>query len=80
MPEDPRQRELRYAIDAARAEGSLNELAGAAEYRRSQRAVTRGLVNATDRAHPLRFDENGLPIPQREANFVQRVARLLSPL
>ena len=75
MTDKAHQRELRYAVDAA-----LNELAGAAEYRRSQRAATRRSADAPDRAHPLEFDESGFPIPQRQPSFVQRVARLLNPL
>ena len=75
MTENVRDRELRHAIDAA-----LNEMAGAAEYRRSQRAATNGKPRPTERAHPREFDESGFPIPQRQPSFVQRVARLLNPL
>jgi hypothetical protein len=34
----------------------------------------------TDRAHPLEFDEGGFPVAQRNASFVERVARLRDPL
>ena len=75
MTENVREREMRQSIDAV-----LNQLAGAAEYRRSQRAVTNGRARPMDRAHPREFDESGFPIPQRQPSFVQRVARLLNPL
>ena len=73
MLENADQRELRTAVDAA-----LNELAGAAEYRRSQRAATRQ-SRTTDRGHRLEFDENGLPIPRHEPGLTRRVAKLLKP-
>ena len=75
MLENATQREVRIAVDAA-----LRELAGAAEYRRSQRAATRGSARTTVGAHALRFDENGLPIPHRNPGLVRRVAKLLNPL
>ena len=75
MPDSIQQREVRAAVDAA-----VRELAGAAEYQRSQRAALRGQARTANRDHPLRFDENGLPVPERTAGLVRRVANLLKPL
>ncbi len=50
---------------------------------RHRRKQTQGRSNgsgggAADRAHPLEFDEGGFPVSQRNASFVDRVARLLN--
>jgi hypothetical protein len=52
---------------------------GAERYRQRQRDVRRGRP-PTGGAHPLEYDENGFPLPQRNSSFIERVARLLNPL
>jgi hypothetical protein len=74
MTEQAWQRELRDAGEAA-----LSEEARAERYRRTQNGGSNGRPAATDRPHPLEFDESGFPIRQRNPSFVTRVARLLSP-
>ena len=74
MDENVRQRDVRYAVDAA-----LREMTGAAQYGRSQRAATSGRGSPGHGYHPREYDESGFPIPQEGPGFVQRVARLLSP-
>jgi hypothetical protein len=72
MAGEARRPELRDAMDAF-----LAEQAGYARYRRSQWEATRGARRPAGGPRPLEFDEGGFPIPQRQAGFADRVARLI---
>jgi hypothetical protein len=68
MGDQAQRRELERAVEAA-----LNETEGAGRYRLAQRDA-RGVE---ERAHPLEYDRNGFPAPQRVASFGVRVRRLI---
>jgi hypothetical protein len=73
MADQARRRELERAIEAA-----LVEVQGAERYRLAQREATNGRARAEERAHPLEYDRNGFPAPQRLASFGERVRRLIT--
>ena len=50
---------------------------GAERYRQRQREARRG-KDSTGAGHPLEYDDNGFPLPQRDSSFLERVARLLN--
>lgn len=58
---------------------SRNDQTAARRYHERQRQVRRGR-DPIGGPHPLEYDKNGFPIPQRNSGFVRRVARLLNPL
>jgi hypothetical protein len=65
MSDQARQRALDSALQAA-----LLEQVGALRYLEKQERARRG---AADRPHPLRFDESGFPIKQRNSTLAQRI-------
>ena len=69
MSDQARQRALDSALQTA-----LLEQAGALRYWQKQERARRG-AGAADRPHPLRFDESGFPIKQRNSTLVQRLTR-----
>jgi hypothetical protein len=73
MAGDVRRREMIRAVEAA-----LDEVKGAERYRLSQREIRRGRMTADERPHPLEYDENGFPAPQRVASFTSRIRRLIT--
>jgi hypothetical protein len=73
MTDPARRRRLERAIEAA-----LVEAKGAERYRLAQHEATNGRAGAVERAHPLEFDRNGFPAPQRLASFADRVRRLIT--
>jgi hypothetical protein len=74
MNDQARERKL-DRVEAARASQG-----GAARYERYQRDMRKGMPRGVDGPRPREFDTNGFPVAQRNASFVQRVARLLSPV
>jgi hypothetical protein len=62
------KRELERAVEAA-----LEETDGAGRLR----LVQNDAPDAAERAHPLEYDRNGFPSPQRVASFGERVRRLI---
>jgi hypothetical protein len=78
MADEARRRELSRAVEAA-----LDEMQGAERYRLAQREVRKGNSGNGEsgngeRPHPLEYDENGFPAPQRLASFGERIRRLIS--
>ena len=67
MSDQARQRALDSVLQAA-----LLEQVGALRYRQKQEQARRG---AADQPHPLRFDESGFPIKQRNSTLAQRLSR-----
>jgi hypothetical protein len=65
-------------IEADRRQ-ARNDEAAAERYHERQRQARRGR-NRAGGSHPLEYDANGFPVPQRNSSFVRRVARLLNPL
>jgi hypothetical protein len=72
MGNEARKRSLARAVEAA-----LNETDGAGRYRLSRSEASGMDVTAEERAHPLEYDRNGFPAPQRTASFGVRVRRLI---
>jgi hypothetical protein len=68
-----RTRELARAVEAA-----LLEVQGAERYAQAQRDRRDGRARSEERPHPLEFDRNGFPTPQRLGSFRARVRRLIS--
>ena len=75
MSEQVRERELSRSLHAF-----LSDEDGARRYRRMQQLARSGNAGGAERARPMQFDESGFPLAQRNSSFLQRVARLLSPL
>jgi hypothetical protein len=73
MAEEVRRRELFRAVEAA-----LDEAKGAERYRLSQREMRKGKADGDGRPHPLEYDSNGFPAPQRLAGFGERIRRLIA--
>ena len=74
MGDQTQERELGQSLRAA-----LSEQAGAARYEEYQQGIRRGTGRRSHGPHPREFDANGFPMPQRNASFLERVARLLNP-
>jgi hypothetical protein len=72
--EDRAQRRERVRV----VEAVLREQQGAERYWLNQREATNGKRAAEERAHPLEYDRNGFPTPQRIATFAVRVRRLIT--
>ena len=51
---------------------------GAELHEQLQRRARRGR-DPIVAGHPLEYDENGFPLPQRNSSFLERVTRLLNP-
>ena len=65
MSDEARQRALDSAVQTA-----LLEQVGALRYLQKQERARRG---PADRRLPLRFDESGFPIKQRDSSLAQRL-------
>ena len=65
--------------DQAR-ERKLGDQAGATRYEHYHWEIRRGSARRADGPHPREYDANGFPVPQRSTSFVERVARLLTPM
>jgi hypothetical protein len=72
MADQARRRALVRAVEAA-----LNETTSAGRYRPARRDERGFEAAAEERAHPLEYDRNGFPAPQRVASFGVRVRRLI---
>jgi hypothetical protein len=72
MADKARRRAVARAVEAA-----LNETNGARRYRPARRDERDFEGAAEERAHPLEYDRNGFPAPQRVASFGVRVRRLI---
>ena len=73
MRDQARRHDLARVIEAA-----LNEADGPERYRLAQRELRDVDPAVDERAHPLEFDRNGFPAPQRVASFGVRVRRLIT--
>ena len=73
MDDRAQRRERVRAVEAA-----VLEQKGAERYREAQRQATNGKRAAEERSHPLEYDRNGFPAPQRIASFAVRVRRLIT--
>jgi hypothetical protein len=73
MSERAQERTLGQSLRAA-----LSEQAGAARYEQYQQEIRGGARGRPDGPRPREFDENGFPLPQRNASFLERVTRLLN--
>jgi hypothetical protein len=51
---------------------------GVTRYEPYQSEIRRGSARRADGPHPREYDANGFPVPQHNASFVERVARLLN--
>jgi len=69
MSDQAHQRALDSVLQAA-----LLEQVGALRYWQKQEEARRG-ARAAGRPHPLRFDESGFPIKQRNSTLAQRLSR-----
>ncbi len=69
MSDPARQRAVDSALQAA-----LLEQVGALRYRHKQEQARRG-AGTVGQPHPLRFDESGFPIKQRNSTLAQRLSR-----
>jgi hypothetical protein len=65
--------------DQAR-ERKLGDQGSATLYEHYAWEITRGSARRADGPHPREYDANGFPVPQRNASFVERVARLRNAL
>ena len=72
MSDQARQRMLRDALKVALERATVER------YERRQRQARSGRAAARDAARPLKFDEGGFPVRQRNSTFLARVGRLLS--
>jgi hypothetical protein len=72
MADQARRRALARAVEAA-----LNEMNSAGRYRPARRDERDFEPDAEERPHPLEYDRNGFPAPQRVASFGVRVRRLI---
>jgi hypothetical protein len=73
MAQEVRRRELIRAVEAA-----LDDIQGAERYRLAQREVRKGRAGTDGRPHPLEYDSNGFPTPQRLGSFAERIRRLIT--
>jgi hypothetical protein len=73
MAHEARRRDLARAVEAALVEAKGNE-----RYQLAQREARNGKPGAEERAHPLEYDRNGFPAPQRLPSFRVRVRRLIT--
>ena len=73
MADEARRRELRRAVEAV-----LDDVNSAERYQLAQREMRMGRAGAEERPHPLEYDANGFPTPQRLAGFGARVRRLIT--
>ena len=73
MSDQARERELGDSLRVM-----LGDQAGATRYEHHQSQIRVGSARRAGGPHPREYDANGFPVPQRNASFVERVARLLN--